>query len=120
MPRRTPSPVDLAAQITAAVAEESTAAIYRIGKVKPSYASSFEFRSLTWWVHRPVAEDGTKQDAHWQISLDGIPMSLLTKATKEQAIGQFTRVIDKSVPDDAELRRLISRCKDDNRRLWRL
>lgn len=70
---------------------------YKVNNQKVLYDSTFEYRSKTFHIHRPV---GTKGPG-WQVSLDGIWIHTHGEDDlKPKVIKNFTKVCDESWPED--------------------
>lgn len=91
-----------------------------IGRVKPNYSSSFEYRGYMVDVHRPVTAEYEKLDVGWQFSLKGVPLCSVPLEPKLKAINHFRQTLDKFAPNDTDLAGMINRTLSDNRAVWNL
>ena len=88
---------------------------YKIKGTVPIYISEWEFKGITFKVHRPVDERGIISREGWQFSLDGIPINLSHEETKGKAKTMFKRTVKMAGWKRDDLHEHVQMTKEKNR-----
>lgn len=67
---------------------------YRVGRVRPNYASTIRRHGKEIYVHRPVLPNSHKSAEGWQFSYKGVPFSTfkVSPDTRHKAIEMFDQM----------------------------